>query len=59
MPNIKYSPLHSLHVKNKAKFIEDIRKQFVGKISNQQLDAYLAVSKTNQNELKLQNDKII
>jgi aminomethyltransferase len=22
MPNIKYSPLHSLHVKNKAKFIE-------------------------------------
>ena len=43
-------------VKNKAKFIEDIRKQFVGKISNQQLDAYLAqfpdVLQMNEDQVK-------
>ena len=27
MPNIKYSPLHSLHLKNKAKFIKKVNSK--------------------------------
>jgi len=50
-------------VKNKAKFIEDIRKQFVGKISNQQLDAYLAqfpdVLQMNEDQVKSLVDSLV
>ena len=55
--NPNYKAKNPTGTNNPAEAIAFLNKE-INKTAQSQLDAYLALSKTNQNELKLQNDKL-